>query len=524
MEKFIRPLQDRCQATFLRETLDETVPRDHPIRSVDYIIRLFDFSCWESEYPGGGRPSYPPDKMCGLLIYGNMMSIRSSRKLEYACLNNRDFIWFMEGLAPDHDTIADFRKRYGDRFKDIFRQTLKVGLEAGLISMKSLSIDGSKIRSNSSKWNTKSRKDLIRLLKEIDARIEEMLQECDKVDQSEDDLFGKGESPNRLPPEMKDLEKQRELLEKAHERVKEKEERAKQQHRMKNEKRVPATDPDSDVMKCKRGGYAPNYNVQIVVDCGSGIIVGEDVSDRHTDEKHLQELYEQVVDDTGLQPEQILADSGYATSGNLEYLDKAGVDACMPPVHTNFDKKSEEQDDSNEDWPDDVPTTALNKDGELVDGTKIPRNAFDKFDKSAFKYDDSMDCYICPMGHELVKCGKTFEKRDQKFRYRYRCKACGSCPFKPVCSDAKYRSVVRMDDAWIQERQKIIMDDPDRRRAYRVRACTVEPVFGNIKSIQGVEQFLTRGLGSVKVEWSLATIAHNFRKLVKRIDVVKVAC
>ena len=52
MQKYIRPTLDRNQQTLLRETLEESLPKDHPVRSVDYILGLFDFSEWECEYPG----------------------------------------------------------------------------------------------------------------------------------------------------------------------------------------------------------------------------------------------------------------------------------------------------------------------------------------------------------------------------------------------------------------------------------------------------------------------------------------
>lgn len=51
------------------------------------------------------------------------------------------------------------------------------------------------------------------------------------------------------------------------------------------------------------------------------------------------------------------------------------------------------------------------------------------------------------------------------------------------------------------------------RKRYALRKQTVEPVFGQIKGARGFRQFLMRGLGKVKAEWSLICTAHNVLKL-----------
>ena len=50
---------------------------------------------------------------------------------------------------------------------------------------------------------------------------------------------------------------------------------------------------------------------------------------------------------------------------------------------------------------------------------------------------------------------------------------------------------------------------------YKKRKETVEPVFGIIKSVMGFRQFHLRGLDKVNLEWSLVTLAYNFKRLHK---------
>ena len=48
---------------------------------------------------------------------------------------------------------------------------------------------------------------------------------------------------------------------------------------------------------------------------------------------------------------------------------------------------------------------------------------------------------------------------------------------------------------------------------YKLRKETVEPVFGIIKEVLGFRRFMLRGLGKVNLEWSLVSLAYNFKKL-----------
>ena len=62
------------------------------------------------------------------------------------------------------------------------------------------------------------------------------------------------------------------------------------------------------------------------------------------------------------------------------------------------------------------------------------------------------------------------------------------------------------------------------RTAYKKRKETVEPVFGIIKSAMGFRQFLLRGMCKVALEWSLVTLAYNFRRLARLIPAATTRC
>ena len=57
------------------------------------------------------------------------------------------------------------------------------------------------------------------------------------------------------------------------------------------------------------------------------------------------------------------------------------------------------------------------------------------------------------------------------------------------------------------------MRHPRGREDYKMRARTVEPVFGQLKTCQKLTMLSRRGLAACESEWLLAWTAHNLRKL-----------
>jgi len=51
------------------------------------------------------------------------------------------------------------------------------------------------------------------------------------------------------------------------------------------------------------------------------------------------------------------------------------------------------------------------------------------------------------------------------------------------------------------------------RKLYKLRGCTVEPVFGQVKGAQGFERFSRKGAKAARSEWKVVAAAHNLLKL-----------
>ena len=180
MLMFVEPVLDRQQCCFLQATLEESIPLEHPVRVFDFVLDQHDWSVWRRLYGAGGRPAYPPDVMCKLLVYGYSIGMRSSRALEHACQNNRDFIWLMQGRAPDHDTIANFRRDHRGEFKKIFRDSVAACVEAGMVSLKHLAVDGTRVRAQSGRNQTRTAQQIESMLQQLGERLEKVLKEAEK--------------------------------------------------------------------------------------------------------------------------------------------------------------------------------------------------------------------------------------------------------------------------------------------------------------------------------------------------------
>jgi len=295
-----------------------------------------DWSSWEQHYVlVAGQPPIHPKIMAGVILYGLSHGIRSSRRLEWACANAVDFMWLAEGRAIDHSTFCDFRSKFRKEFKDLFRQIGRLAMHLCLIRLNQVALDGTRVRANSSPHATASAKTLEERLKVLDEQIEKMLAEADQVDQQDKDLFGDAVSTNTLPMELADLKKRQTELGKALKAANKADaKRAKRQSTSKRPAKVPVADADSGIMPNKEGGYAPNFNPVAAVDGECGMIVDADVLNEMNEAETVIPTVERIESTFGNQPRQFLADSTFATGGNLSDLAARGIEAVMPVEQT----------------------------------------------------------------------------------------------------------------------------------------------------------------------------------------------
>jgi len=463
---------NRKQMDLFPPSMEDYVEADNPVRAYDAFVEALDFDKLgiALDEHKEGNPQYNPKAMLKLLMYGYSYGIRSSRKLERAVHDNFSFVWLVEGLKPDHKTIAEFRRRNKESLKNVLKQCAQLCIKLDLITGNTLFIDGTKIRANASIKNTWTEEKCQKHLKNIDKRIEAILAECEAIDKEE-----QGQpSLVKLNMELKDKEA---LKSKINQIMKELKEDKK--------KSTNTTDPECTRINSIQGSHA-GYNAQSVVDEKHGLIVNTDVVSENNDLYQFANRVEQSIETLGKKPDTACADSGYATTEELKKIDEEDIKVIVPSQRQASNREPGE------------------------------------FDKERFEYDPENDCYICPEGNKLTYRGINKDNRSKTYKISKSsiCKQC--CYFGKCTKSQKGRQVGRLIDEEIRLRLEAQYLKPESQAIYKLRKEKVELPFGHIKRNLGVMAFLLRGCAGAKTEISLLASCFNMVRMINMFGVQKV--
>ena len=142
--------EDRAQACLFPESLDDYVGEDNAVRVVEAFVEALDLKALQFERVEGkatGHPAYHASTLLKITIYGYLNRIGSSRRLERECQRNVEMMWLTHRLAPDHKTIAEFRKDNGKGIVSVCREFVGVCHRLSLLPGAEVAIDGSKFKS-----------------------------------------------------------------------------------------------------------------------------------------------------------------------------------------------------------------------------------------------------------------------------------------------------------------------------------------------------------------------------------------
>ncbi len=508
MDYWAKPGLDRQQAMLFYPTLDQSISDNHPVRHLDEILRTLDWSAWEQEYDGRrGQPPIPPWVMAGVILYGLMRRIRSSRQLEYACANNIDFMWLAEGRTIDHDTLCKFRTKFKEPLKQLFKQVGRLAMTMGLIRLVEVAFDGTRVKANASRLHTWTAERVEAALRELEPQIEKLLQETDSADAADATLWGEGQ-PRDLPPELADAKQRQEKLRKLLEQLREADV-ARKKDGVKTPAQLPKADTESGVMPNKEGGYAPNYTPVVATDGAQDFIADCDVIGGPNEHNELLPSVQRIEENFGQKPGSVAADKAFGTGPNLEAMEQRQVE-FYTPVESSVPQEGNPA--KREDPRQPVPEQ---------DWAKLPRNERKKLDKCCFVYDETADIYYCPMGKELpYRESKKYDSTQGKRVVRvYACKDCQGCSLAKECLDSRAkpgqgRTVSRDGHEPARERMHAKMQTAEGQQTYHRRMHIGETPFAIIKGILDVRRFLLRGLEKVRTEWRWVCTAYNLKKLI----------
>ena len=470
------------QSWLLPPSLEDIIPEDHICYLVEGLVSLLDFSMFDVRYSGPGHPAYHPRILIKILVMGVLDRVRSSRELAKNARENIVYMFLAEKATPDFRTISDFRKNNPDLVKEVFKHTVTLAKQNGIIDLSHLATDGSKQKANAANKRVLTKDELDFLLRFVDEELEEWAKQDDIEDEIFGDIRGIDQLPNKSRKKIQNIvkryigkmkeegnifkDKTYGKLSQAYDELKE--------HEL---KKVNVTDPESRFMKNKKGRIEASYNVQITVD-KKNFILANDVSKDENDVGQLQPQVLETEENIGLLPENIpwSFDNGYYESGNIKFLDDEMIDGYIP------DNKKKT-----------VPP----------------------YDKQHFIYDQENDEYICPAGKPVTFLGERYDKSKKKTVRIYKGQKCKTCPYQKICTKQKDGIRYIRSFPYRKERNAMNekMDTEKGKEIYKLRAITVEPVFGDIKENKGMQGFFTRGIKTVRTEFNLVCTACNLKKI-----------
>ncbi|MDR5776597.1 MULTISPECIES: IS1182 family transposase [unclassified Caballeronia] len=462
MKRFVQG-DSRTQSFLLPEALDDYVTDTNPVRVVDVFVDELDLRQlgFEGVDPAlTGRPSYHPEVMLKIYIYGYLNRIQSSRRLEREAQRNIELMWLTGRLTPDFKTISRFRRDNGKAIRSVCRQFVVLCQRLDLFAEALVAIDGSKFKAVNHRDRNFTSAKLERRMRDIEESIGRYLLAMDTADRQEPGIAKV--RTERLQDKIKALKEQMRSLKEIEFQLK-----------AAPDAQVSLTDPDARSMKT-RGTGVVGYNVQTAVDTKHHLIVAHAVTNEGIDRDQLTSMAKLARTEMGVEKLTAIADRGYYKSEEMLACHEAGITVYVPKTITSS------------------------------------ATAHGRFSRDDFIYDPQANEFHCPAGERLIWRFSTVE-RGLKLS-KYWSSNCQQCALKENCTPGPQRRVTRWEHETVLEAMQARLDHAP--EMMRIRRQTVEHPFGTIKAWMGATHFLTKTIGHVSTEMSLHVLAYNMKRVI----------
>jgi transposase len=470
---------DREQLSWRMVNVERLIEEDHPARAIWEFVGKLDLSAYTAKVLAvegmAGRPSLDPRLLISLWIYAYSNGVGSARAIERLCGHDPAYQWLTGVNVVNAHSLSDFRVEYEEALKGLFVQVLALLSADGLITLHRVMQDGTKIRASAAS-------DSFRTEKGIQGAIRAAQEHVEAVDQTSEE-----ESTRRAIKARERAQKERsQRLQSALGEL----QKLQQEGKDKQKVRASTTDPEARVMMQADGGFAPSYNVQVNTDSAHGLVVAVDVTQAGNDVQQLTSGVENVEQNLGDKPKQMVADGGYVSRDNIIEMKSRGVDFIGPQCNDQGKGKH------------------------LYQGRGISA----EYHNSKFVYEAESDRYVCPRGRILVYDSKEERKSIVIFRYRAEKADCQACPAKGQCcakNRVSGRSIHRtVESPEVGEfRQK--MKTEEARNIYRQRSQVAETPNLWIKAKFKLRQFSVRGLRKVGQEAVWVCLTYNICQWIR---------
>lgn len=465
------------------------LPAAHLARQIVVAVERLDLSEFLASFHGQGSLPYRPDIMLRVVLFEMRAGRRSPAQWHKDTLESLPVRWLLQGYEPSRSVWYAFRDRIAPWLEGLNEQVLAQAIEEGLTTAARCSLDGTLIAANASRH---------RLLNE--ATLKKRVEQLEPVVAADQQHEPPPPLPGWMAPTVSGRERQQQRYHEAQQRMGQLQERNQQKR---SSKRKPAekvvvsvSDPEAALGRDKEKVFRPLYNVQLVDDLDSPLILGYGVFAQPNDNNTLAPMLDRQAQLTGRKPETMLADASYANGADLAVVDLAGVTLFAPYQANDYTARK----------------------------TKKPP----QLPKKDFTWLAEEQTYRCPQGHRLAHDGTSRQQRSSTETVKvdqYRCppEHCRVCPLRAQCTpnpDAG-RTISRGEHEELIDALQQRMQTPAAKELYRLRRQTVELVNADFKEHRHFRRFSGRGLLRANAEVGLQVLVNNLLVCVayEKLDV-----
>jgi transposase len=446
MKKVVFKQDNQNQSALFPLSFEKLIPANHPVRVVNRVIDKLDISDLVSSYKGGGASSYHPRTLLKILIYSYLNNTYSSRKMEKANNESIYYHWLSGANFPDHHTINNFR---GNRLKgnihNIFTQVVIMLNQSNLVALEEVFTDGTKLESFANRytfvWKGSIEKNKEKLEKKIKLILKDIEEEIAQEDHSQEtnelstpisskELDQKIAELNKTIKQKgpdKKITKQIEKL--SNEALPKLQEYESHLNKMGERNSYSKTDHDATFMRMKEdhmknGQLKPAYNVQLSTE--NNFITNFSIHQRPGDTATYKEHLESYHQKYGHYPHQAIADAGYGSLENYEFLAENNIESYVKYNYFHIEQSKKFKSDI----------------------SRI-ENLY---------YNADQDCYICPMGQKMLPIGQDRKRKsDLGYDYEitiYQAINCVGCPLRGACHKQQGNRKIEVNKQLIQYKRQ----------------------------------------------------------------------
>ena len=443
-----------------------------------------------------GERAYDPRMMVLLLLYAYCVGLPSSRKIEKACWEDAAFRVLTGNQQPDHSRISDFRRRHLDALAGLFVQVLKVCQKAGLVSLGHVALDGTKVKANASKHKAMSHERLLKSERQLEGEMRALLRKAELIDAQEDGQYGKGKRGDELPEELQRRSSRLEWIRKAKAELEAEAAAAKARQREEQaeaaEQEATEAETSGDEQRSKRAARR-----------------SRGARKRANDAQKLATLKAEAA---GLDLVSMAETDPLAMPQRTLPTDAAGNP--KPSAQRNFTDPDSHILKGSDGWIQGYNCqAAVDGDHQVIVAIGVSNQPSDavhllpmleRIELNTGRLPDALiaDAGYCSTAN-LEACEQQgLEAYISTSRQQHGHRPRPSRGRAPRSLDARGR----MDRKLRSVAGHAI---------YSLRKTIVEPVFGQIKGVRGLDRFRLRGLEKVNGEWALIATTHNLLKLFR---------